>query len=136
MSLLVGQSGVGKSSLLNALIPDARHRISELSAATGEGKHTTTVTTLHALPGGGALLDSPGVRDLALSHIAPGEVAKLFREFPPYAAACRFPDCSHEHEPGCALQAAAKCGELLDSRYENYLKLLRVMQKAEKQRYD
>ena len=136
MNLMAGQSGVGKSSLLNAFVPDARRRIAELSAATGEGKHTTTVTTLHPLPGGGTLLDSPGVRDLALSHIAPGEVTKLFREFPRYAAACRFPDCSHEHEPGCALQAASKHGEILESRYENYLKLLRVMKKAEKQRYD
>jgi len=136
MSLLVGQSGVGKSSLLNALVPDARRRIDELSTATGEGKHTTTVTTLHALPGGGALLDSPGVRDLALSVVAPRDVARLFIEFTRHASDCRFPDCSHEKEPGCAVQAATKQGEILESRYGNYLKLLRVMRKSEKQKYD
>ena len=136
MSLLVGQSGVGKSSLLNALVPDARRRIDELSAISGEGKHTTTVTTLHALPGGGELLDSPGVRDLALTVVAPRDVARLFIEFPRHARDCRFPDCVHAQEPGCAVQAAAARGEILASRYANYLKLLGAMKKAEKQKYD
>lgn len=135
-SLLAGQSGVGKSSLLNALVPDARRRINELSEATGEGRHTTTVTTLHPFEGGGALLDSPGVRDLALAHIAPRQLAELFLEFPRHGAGCRFPDCLHAEEPGCAVQEAVRRGEILESRYANYSKLLRVMKKAERQKYD
>jgi ribosome biogenesis GTPase len=135
-SLLAGQSGVGKSSLLNALVPEARRRIDALSEATGEGRHTTTVTTLHPLPGGGVLLDSPGVRDLALPHVAPRQLAKLFMEFPRHGAGCRFPDCLHAEEPGCAVQTATQRGEILESRYANYMKLLRAMKKAEKQRYD
>src|SRR5579863_1012145 len=103
-SLLVGQSGVGKSSLLNALAPEARHRIDELSAATDEGRHTTSATTQHPLAGGGALLDSPGVRDLLLTNRDPQSVAALFVEFPPRAAECRFKDCLHLQEPGCAVK--------------------------------
>ncbi|MGE5626036.1 MAG: ribosome small subunit-dependent GTPase A [Bacillota bacterium] len=135
-SLLVGQSGVGKSSLLNALVPGARHRIDELSAATDEGRHTTTTTTLHRLPDGGVLLDSPGVRDLLLANRDPGSVAPLFMEFPAHAAHCRFKDCLHMQEPGCAIKAAVENGTILESRLRNYQRLVKVMQQAEERKYD
>lgn len=135
-SMLVGQSGVGKSSLLNALVPEARSRITELSAATGEGKHTTTATTLHPLPGGGTLLDSPGVRDLTLSHCPPQALRGLFLEFPGHAAHCRFADCLHIREPGCAVRAAVEQKEILESRYSSYKKLVNTMRQAEERKYD
>jgi ribosome biogenesis GTPase / thiamine phosphate phosphatase len=135
-SLLVGQSGVGKSSLLNALVPEARHRIDELSAATDEGRHTTTTTTLHPLPGGGALLDSPGVRDLMLAHRDPKRIAALFVEFPARAAECRFKDCLHLQEPGCAVKAAVENGTILESRLRSYQRLVKTMQQAKDRMYD
>lgn len=135
-SLLVGQSGVGKSSLLNALVPEARHRIDELSAATDEGRHTTTATTLHPFPGGGALLDSPGVRDLALAHREPESVAGLFRDFRAPASRCRFANCLHLQEPGCAVKAAVESGAIPESRYTSYRWLMTTMRQAKDQKYD
>lgn len=134
--LLVGQSGVGKSSLLNALVPEVQHRIDELSAATDAGRHTTTATTLHPLPGGGALLDSPGVRDLMLAHRDPHAIAALFVEFPARAAGCRFKDCQHLQEPGCAVKAAVESGEIVQSRYISYQRLVKTMQQAKDRMYD
>lgn len=135
-SLLVGQSGVGKSSLLNALVPEVRHRIEALSAATDEGRHTTTATTLHPLSGGGALLDSPGVRDLMLAHRDPQAIAALFVEFPLQAAGCRFKDCLHLQEPGCAVKAAVESGGIAQSRYISYQRLVKTMQQAKERQYD
>jgi ribosome biogenesis GTPase len=135
-SLLVGQSGVGKSSLLNALVPEARHRIDELSAANDEGRHTTTATTLHPFPGGGALLDSPGVRDLALAHREPESVASLFRDFRSPASRCRFGNCLHLQEPGCGVKAAVESGGIPESRYTSYRWLMTTMRQAKDQRYD
>ena len=134
--LLVGQSGVGKSSLLNALVPGAGRRIDELSAATDEGRHTTTTTTLHPLPGGGTLVDSPGVRDLMLATREPHSLAALFREFPARAAGCRFKDCLHLQEPGCAVKAAVENDGILESRYMSYQRLVRTMQQAKERQYD
>lgn len=127
-SMLVGQSGVGKSSLLNLLVPGAAQRIHSLSEATDEGRHTTTATTLHPLPGGGALLDSPGVRDVALPLRPAPQVAALFIEFPAYAAECRFNDCLHVQEPGCAVKAAVEQGKIRADRYQHYRRLLQTMQ--------
>jgi ribosome biogenesis GTPase len=135
-SLLVGQSGVGKSSLLNALVPEARHRIDELSAATDEGRHTTTSTTLHPLAEGGALVDSPGVRDLELSVRDPGEVGPLFREIRQVAVGCRFANCLHLQEPGCAVKQAVEERKILESRYTSYRWLMTTMQQAKDRKYD
>jgi ribosome biogenesis GTPase len=128
-SLLVGQSGVGKSSLLNALIPGAGQRINELTAATDEGRHTTTGTTLHPLAAGGALLDSPGVRDLALVREHPQELARLFMDLKATAEHCRFKDCLHQREPACAVMAAVEKGLIPQDRYQSYRKLLNTMQR-------
>ena len=135
-SMLVGQSGVGKSSLLNALVPEARHRIDELSAATDEGRHTTTSTTLHPLPGGGALVDSPGVRDLELAVRDPAEIGHLFRDIRAIAKACRFANCLHLQEPGCAVKEAVENEELPKSRYTSYKWLMTTMQQAKDRKFD
>lgn len=135
-SLLVGQSGVGKSSLLNTLVPEADHRIDELSAATDEGRHTTTRTTLHALPGGGTLLDSPGVRDLELTDREPAHVGPLFRDFREPALRCRFTNCLHLQEPGCAVKEAVEKGMIPESRYTSYRWLMTTMQQAKDRKYD
>ncbi|HEX4300609.1 MAG TPA: ribosome small subunit-dependent GTPase A [Gammaproteobacteria bacterium] len=135
-SMLVGQSGVGKSSLLNALVPQARHRIDELSAATDEGRHTTTATTWHPLAQGGALVDSPGVRDLELVIRDPGQISPLFRDFREPASRCRFANCLHLQEPGCAVKEAVEKKEIPESRYTSYRWLMTTMQQAKDRKYD
>ncbi|HEY3644899.1 MAG TPA: ribosome small subunit-dependent GTPase A [Gammaproteobacteria bacterium] len=135
-SMLVGQSGVGKSSLLNALVPEAGHRIDELSAATDEGRHTTTATTLHPLPQGGALVDSPGVRDLELSVRDPGKIGPLFRDIRAVAPQCRFANCLHLQEPGCAVKQAVEEKKMPESRYTSYRWLMTTMQQAKDRKYD
>lgn len=136
VSMLVGQSGVGKSSLLNALVPEAEHRIDELSAATDEGRHTTTSTTLHPLPAGGALVDSPGVRDLELAIRDPAEIGPLFRDIRAIARHCRFANCLHLQEPGCAVKTAVEEGKMPESRYKSYRWLVTTMRQAEGRKYD
>ena len=128
-SLLVGQSGVGKSALTNALIPGALNRVGELSAALGTGRHTTTATRWHGLADGGALLDAPGVRDFKLWPLSPHELMQGFPEFGGLAP-CRFADCLHQREPGCAVQAARDEGHIQARRHAHYLRLLAQMQQT------
>lgn len=128
-SIVVGPSGVGKSSLVKRLVPDLDLRIGEISRASGEGKHTTTRTTLFDLPGGGMLLDSPGVRDFYLWPMPIRELARGFVEFRALAPRCKFSDCTHRTEPQCAVRAAVDDGTLLTRRYEAYLGLTRIMDK-------
>lgn len=125
-SILVGQSGVGKSSLLNALLPGTEVATAQLSTATGEGRHRTTATTLYPLPGGGALLDSPGVRDFAPALGDPRLAATGFREIVDAAAHCRFANCRHMQEPGCAVKDRVATGAISARRYESYRRLLRL----------
>lgn len=130
-SILVGQSGVGKSSLINALLPEHDIRVGELSEASGQGRHTTSDTTLYHLPGGGELIDSPGVRDFHLWHIDKAELARGFREFRDYTGQCRFHNCRHLNEPGCAVQAAANAGAISARRLESYRQLYAQLEAAE-----
>lgn len=123
-SILVGQSGVGKSSLIKRLLPDLDIAIGRLSKASGQGRHTTTTTTLYHLPHGGDLIDSPGVRDFRLGQVDPGALAAGFREFRRHLGKCRFNDCRHVTEPDCAVIAAAARGEISDRRLESYRRLL------------
>jgi ribosome biogenesis GTPase / thiamine phosphate phosphatase len=125
-SILVGQSGVGKSSLLNVLLPGIEAATAQISTATGEGRHRTTATTLHPLPGGGALLDSPGVRDFAPALGDPRLAAAGFREIVAAAEHCRFANCRHMREPGCAVKEGVEHGTLSARRYESYRRLLRL----------
>lgn len=126
-SILLGQSGVGKSSLLNALTPGVAAATAEVSAATGEGRHTTVVSVLHHLPTGGEIIDSPGARDYAPPPVEPADVARGFVEFSEPATRCRFADCMHLREPGCGVHAAVASGALDPRRYESYRRLLRLM---------
>ncbi|NGP54350.1 ribosome small subunit-dependent GTPase A [Thioalkalivibrio sp. XN8] len=125
-SLLAGQSGVGKSSLLNALVPGIEAATAGISAATGEGRHRTTATTLHRLSCGGELLDSPGVRDFAPALDDPRLAAAGFREIVAAAQECRFANCRHMKEPGCAVKAGVETGRISPRRYESYRRLLRL----------
>ncbi len=121
--IFVGHSGVGKTSLLNALDPGLGERVQELSWGSMRGRHTTTTSALYTLPGGGEIIDSPGVRGFGLWGIDPREVRHHFVEFVELARACRFADCTHEHEPGCAVIEAAEAGEIDPDRYESYLRI-------------
>jgi len=125
ISILVGQSGVGKSSLANALLPDLALQTGELSRATGKGTHTTTSTVMYRLPCGGRLIDSPGVWEYGLWPMEQRELAAGFIEFEPFEGLCRFNDCQHAGEPGCAVQAAADGNRIHAWRLESYRRLLR-----------
>jgi ribosome biogenesis GTPase len=123
-SVLVGKSGVGKTSLLNALLPGLGLRVKDVSRATGKGRHATTVPERFELDGGGAVLDTPGVREFGLWEIPPDELAELFPEIRPWIGRCRFGlDCRHDEEPGCAVRRAVMSGEISPRRYHSYLRL-------------
>jgi ribosome biogenesis GTPase len=121
-SAFVGQSGVGKSSLIKALLPDEEIRIGELSESV-HGRHTTSAARLYHLPTGGQVIDSPGVREFRLGHLEPGEIARGFVELRPFLGKCRFRDCRHRQEPGCRLREAVEDGEVSAARFESYLQL-------------
>ena len=131
-TLVSGQSGVGKSSLLNALAPELAARVGELSGYSGKGQHTTTFAEMHPLPFGGQLIDSPGIKTLSFNHLQPREVADNFREFFALSRHCRFNDCLHRDEPGCAVKAALEEEIVSELRYVNYLTIL---QEIEEQNY-
>jgi ribosome biogenesis GTPase len=125
VSAFAGPSGVGKSSLLNALEPDLAQRVAAVSASTGKGRHTTTGARLVTLtgPGGGWLADTAGIRALALDPATLADLPGAFREFAPYRGACAFSDCRHLSEPGCAVRAAARTGAIDAERYDSYHRL-------------
>lgn len=124
ISILVGQSGVGKSSLVNALVARDSALEGSLSSATGHGRHTTSAATLYALDGGGELIDSPGVRSFRLGPLTQAQLALGFREFLPYLGRCRFHNCVHVAEPGCAIGAAVDSGQIQAARVATYRQLL------------
>ena len=128
ISILVGQSGVGKSSLVNAVLPDLELQTGDLSRVTGKGTHTTTTTIMYTLPCGGRLIDSPGVWEYGLWKLESRELADGFIEFREPAAYCRFNDCRHAGEPGCAVRAAVDEGAILEWRYAAYRRLLAQME--------
>ncbi|MEM0963717.1 MAG: ribosome small subunit-dependent GTPase A [Bacteroidota bacterium] len=126
VSVVSGPSGVGKSSLLNAIDPDLGLRTSEIGERTQKGRHTTTFATLHPVAGGW-VADTPGVREWGLWDMEPQELGGYFVEFQPYIGHCRFPDCTHAHEPGCAVQEAVDAGEITPERYGSYLAILETV---------
>ncbi len=119
-SVFVGQSGVGKSSLINALLPGCDIKVGELSAAMGKGKHTTTTARLFHFPDGGDLIDSPGIREFSLWHMDQQQLLDGFIEFRPHIGYCRFRDCKHDREPGCAILAALDSGEISERRMNSF----------------
>jgi len=126
-SVFVGQSGVGKSSLIKSLIPDADIRIGELSSATGLGKHTTSVTILYHLAHSGSIIDSPGVREFGLGNVNQETLARGFVEFRPLLGQCKFKDCQHQQEPDCAIKQSVAYGGITQSRYASYLRLIKTL---------
>jgi ribosome biogenesis GTPase len=127
VSILVGQSGVGKSTLTNALVPASSRPTRSISATTREGRHTTTSTALFRIPTGGELIDAPGVRDFAPALVDDATVQKGWPEIVNLAPSCRFNNCLHLREPGCAVIAAMEEGRVAARRYESYKRLLNIM---------
>jgi ribosome biogenesis GTPase len=127
VTMLVGQSGVGKSTLSNALVPASQRETRELSTATGEGRHTTVSAALHRLPSGGELIDTPGVRDYAPAPVPDAGIQRGWPEILALAPHCRFNDCLHLREPGCAVTTAVAAGQLPRRRYESYKRLVNLM---------
>jgi ribosome biogenesis GTPase len=123
ISVLAGSSGVGKTSLLNAIQPGLGLEVLAVSEATGKGMHATRHSQLFPLDGGGYVADTPGIRSLALFDVEPGELDAYFREIAPLVSECQFSDCSHVHEPGCAVRAAVADGRIAQERYQSYLRL-------------
>lgn len=120
-SVLVGQSGMGKSTLVNALVPAAAAATREISTALDSGKHTTTHARLYELPGTGTLIDSPGLQAFGLAHLSRGEIELGFAEFVPLLGHCRYRDCRHENEPDCAIKAAVAAGTVDARRLAHFI---------------
>jgi ribosome biogenesis GTPase len=127
VSMLAGQSGVGKSSLTNAIIPDKDIKTNTVSATTKHGRHTTTATTLYHLTDGGYLIDSPGVAIFGLAGLSEHQLAYGYREFQTYIDSCQFNDCRHLKDKGCAVVAAVDNGDISKTRYDRFLKLREKM---------
>jgi ribosome biogenesis GTPase len=134
-SALTGPSGVGKSSLCNALFPGLDLRTAEISESVNKGRHTTVGALLVPIPDvlGGFVVDTPGLREVGMWGLPPGNLDRCFPEFRPYLGKCRFDNCSHDHEPKCAVRDAVESGEVSRARYESYQKLLGELEEAEKQ---
>ena len=126
VSVLVGMSGVGKTSLLNAVQPELGLQVKTISESTGKGRHTTTHLEMFPLEGGGYLVDTPGVKVFDFKEL-PGQImAQFFREMQPFIGQCRFrTDCSHTHEPDCAIKAAVEAGQIAQMRYKSFVRLSR-----------
>ena len=130
VSLLAGQSGVGKSSLIQALLPDREIRIRAISETTGHGVHTTSSSTLYHLPDGGGLIDTPGVRSFELGEISLNDLDRGFPDIAPCLGRCRFSDCRHDAEPDCALREAVASGAIAPRRLDSYRQLRTALEAA------
>jgi ribosome biogenesis GTPase / thiamine phosphate phosphatase len=135
ISVFVGQSGVGKSSLINALDPHAKALTGEISDQSGLGQHTTTTARLYHFANGGMLIDSPGIREFSLWHLENDRVTWCFKEFRDYLGGCKFRDCKHGSDPGCLIRAAVEDGKIAAERYHNYHRILESMQDARNMRH-
>ncbi|CAC9495283.1 Ribosome small subunit-stimulated GTPase EngC [uncultured Gammaproteobacteria bacterium] len=122
--IFLGQSGVGKSSLINELIPELNLRVNQISTKSKLGKHTTTNTTLYHIPSGGDLIDSPGVREFHLDNLSNKEILNGFKEFKPFINQCKFRNCAHINEPNCGVKNALETDDIHPKRYVSYLALI------------
>lgn len=124
VTLVAGQSGVGKSTLVNYIEPGLQLKTEEVSDFSGKGQHTTTFAEMHSLSFGGYIIDTPGIKTLAFSHLEVQDIAHNFREMFALSPQCRFADCTHRNEPSCAVKVAVEEGRISASRYQTYLNLL------------
>ena len=127
VSIFAGQSGVGKSSMVNALMPDVEADIGDVSTNSGLGQHTTTAARLYHFADGGDLIDSPGVREFGLWHLEPEQITEAFVEFRQYLGGCKFRDCKHGNDPGCIIREAIERGDISRERYNSYHKIIESM---------
>ena len=131
-SVLTGPSGVGKSSLMNAMYPGLDLRVGEISESVNKGRHTTVGALLHPLPDSGYVVDTPGLREIGTWGLASEHLDECFREFRPFIPECRFGNCTHRVEPGCSVRAAVESGTLSAERYDSYLRLREEIEQEEK----
>lgn len=134
-AIFVGNSGVGKSSILNRLYPGLDLRTNEISESTGKGRHTTTNAEMVMAPDGTRIIDTPGLREFGLMDIEPHRLGEYFMEFPRYAKSCSFRPCSHDHEPGCAVRRRVERGTISEERYISYLNILASLRENHENRY-
>lgn len=132
-SIFVGASGMGKSTLVNALLPGIQARTGEISSALNSGRHTTTFSRLYPLPDNAWLIDSPGLQAFGLAHLDEAALLQAFVEFRPYLGECRFRDCQHGEEPGCALQAAVQAGAISATRFAHFERIRAENHSSQKQ---
>lgn len=133
-NVIAGPSGTGKSTLLNAIEPGLDVRTGEVSTSTRKGTHTTTHAELHSLSSGGYVVDTPGIREFGLHAVHPNDLTHFFPDLAPYVNDCQFPDCTHDHEPGCAVKEAVERAEIHPDRYESYLNILASLQEEQERR--
>jgi ribosome biogenesis GTPase len=124
VAAFVGKSGTGKTSLLNALVPGLDARVGEVRASDGKGRHTTTAAVLHELPGGGRILDTPGIRAFGLERLSASELVQWFPDLGSWAGGCRYRDCTHDHEPDCEVRRAVADGHVSEARWRAWLRIL------------
>lgn len=134
-SIFVGQSGVGKSSLINSILPDVNAQVGAVSEGTGLGRHTTTSSRLYHLSQGGDLIDSPGIREFGLWHLDADQITKGYREFQYVLGTCKFRDCKHLNDPGCALREAVEQGKIDPVRFKNYHNLIESLSETKGHRH-
>jgi len=131
VNVITGPSGTGKSSLLNAVEPGLDVETGEVSTSTRKGTHTTTHAELHPLSVGGYVVDTPGIREFGVRQVHPKDLGHFFPDVAPYVNDCQFPDCTHDHEPGCAVKEAVERGAIHPDRYDSYLRILHSLQEEE-----
>lgn len=134
-SIFVGQSGVGKSSLINGLLPEVAVQTGAVSEISGLGQHTTTASRLYHLKQGGNLIDSPGIREFGLWHLEAEQITQGYREFQQVLGTCKFRDCKHKTDPNCAVREAVEQGKIDPIRFENYHRLLESREETKSQRH-